>query len=121
MQPSPAMGWDNKEQASFLNRCKSDICLALAVIHHLCIGKNLPFEKVASVLNNICTELIIEYVPKSDPKVRAMLSTRKDIFDYYNQEAFENAMLQYFNLIKSTTVEGSDRILYHFQKSKQTT
>ena len=121
MQPSPAMGWENKEQASFLNRCKSDLCLALAVIHHLCIGKNLPFEKVASVLSDICSELIIEYVPKSDPKVRAMLATRKDIFDHYNQEAFENAMLQYFNLIKSASVEGSDRILYHFQKSKQTT
>lgn len=115
-QPSPAMGWDNKEQTSFFSRKQFDLGFALALIHHLTIGKNIPFEMVASLFAKYTQQLIIEFVPKSDPKVTGMLSTREDIFSNYTIEEFEHAFSSYFTIIKKEPIEHSERTLYLMQK-----
>jgi ribosomal protein L11 methylase PrmA len=116
-QPTPATGWNNAEQFSFLKRAKFDLGLALALVHHLAIGKNVPITMIAELLSNCCKTLVIEFVPKDDPKVLEMLSTRKDIFDSYTQDSFENSFLAYFTILKKETVEYSNRILYLMQKN----
>ncbi len=45
--PSPAIGWENEERMSFLERGPADAVFALALIHHLAISNNLPFGKIA--------------------------------------------------------------------------
>lgn len=116
IHPSPATGWINLEQSSFTGRMKYDLCLALAFIHHLCIGKNLPFEKLASFFAVICGQLVIEFVPKSDPKVQLMLETRKDIFEYYTQDQFEIIFSKFFEIQNKTLIKGSERSLYLMKK-----
>ena len=51
--PSPAIGWENNERMSFLERGPADTVLALALIHHLAISNNLPFVKIASFFRKI--------------------------------------------------------------------
>ena len=46
--PSPSLGWHNEERSSFLERCNVDVVLALALIHHLSIANNVPFEMSAT-------------------------------------------------------------------------
>ncbi|MFN5136369.1 MAG: hypothetical protein ACK5DG_13735 [Chitinophagaceae bacterium] len=115
-QPTPATGWNNAEQISFLNRYKFDLGLALALVHHLAIGKNVPLTMIAELLRNCCKTLIIEFVPKDDPKVQEMLSARKDIFNKYSKEDFELAFSEYFSIIKKATIPHSNRTLYLMQK-----
>ena len=42
------LGLMTKERASFVERCNADLVMALALIHHLAIGNNVPLERIAS-------------------------------------------------------------------------
>lgn len=115
-QPSPAMGWENKEQPAFINRKQFDLSLALALIHHLVIGKNLSFEQTATFFAQRSNWLIIEFVPKDDPKVQQMLGTKKDIYATYDQASLEQAFATEFTIVKQQPLPHSQRILYLMKK-----
>lgn len=114
--PSSAIGWANEERKSFWQRAKVDVVLALALIHHLAIANNLPFENIAEMLSKISKFLIIEFVPKDDSKVKILLSTREDIFDRYSEEEFEKVFGKYFEILETDKVVGSKRIIYFMKK-----
>jgi hypothetical protein len=110
--PSPNIGWSNRERMSLLERGPTDTVLCLALIHHLAISNNLPFGMIAEFLNTICHSLIIEFVPKSDPQVQRLLATREDIFSDYTEPAFEDAFRRYFTEQASAAVADTGRTLY---------
>lgn len=110
--PSPGIGWANEERPSFGERRSADVVMALALIHHLAISNNLPFEMIASYFSRLCKYLIIEFVPKSDSQVKRLLTTRKDIFDKYNQSDFEKLFSEFFEITEKVHVGESERTLY---------
>lgn len=114
--PSPAIGFHNQERAAFHDRIKTDLVAALALVHHLVIGKNISLPVLADYFNSIAPELIIEFVPKEDEKVQHMLKTRPDTFPDYTISVFENLFLQYFEVISKKEVPGTHRILYHMKR-----
>ena len=114
--PSPAIGWMNEERKAFFSRTKADVCLALALIHHLAIAKNISLQQLASFFASICNTLIIEFVPKEDPKVQGMLQWRKDIFTAYTEEKFEEAFALHFLLEQKIIVTGSQRNMFVYRK-----
>ncbi len=114
--PSPGMGWMNTERAAFFQRKSFDLCMALALIHHLAIAKNISFEQLASFFAEICKDLIIEFVPKTDPKVAGMLQWRKDIFEDYTEDNFKAAFEKLFILKQKTGIPGSERTMFVYQK-----
>jgi len=110
--PSPGVGWAGEERSSLEKRGPADTALALALLHHLAISNNLPFEEIAEYLARLCRSLVIEFVPKDDPQVERLLVTRKDIFDRYTREHFERAFQTLFTVERSETIAGSGRTLY---------
>ncbi|HEY2349201.1 MAG TPA: hypothetical protein VGH64_09305, partial [Puia sp.] len=82
---TPAIGWDNEERDAFYPRAKADLCMALALIHHLAIGRNIGFMQMAKTFSQIAPWLIIEFIPKSDTKIALLLQNRTDIFENYNE------------------------------------
>jgi len=114
--PSPAIGWENRERASWIERGPVDAVLALALIHHLAISNNVPFDKIAHFLDGICSWLIIEFIPKEDSQVQRLLSTRKDIFGNYTQQRFEQSFSQFFLVQKKVEVKESKRTIYLMKK-----
>ncbi|MDY0027420.1 MAG: hypothetical protein RBR58_00245 [Candidatus Humimicrobiaceae bacterium] len=116
INPSPAIGWENKERLSLIERGPADTVFALALIHHLAISNNLPFYKIADFFSSICKWLIIEFVPKDDSQVQRLLSTRKDIFPCYTKQNFEYEFCQYFNIKRIEKIKDSRRTLYLMQK-----
>lgn len=111
--PTPAIGWDNQERNSILDRIgEVDTIMALAVIHHLCIGKNIPLTLLASFFAKHCEYLIIEFVPKSDEKVKMLLQHREDIFDIYSLESFIEIFSTHFDILQKTTLLPTDRVLF---------
>ena len=113
--PSPGLGWGLEERNSFIERGPADTVLALALIHHLAIGNNVPLPQLASFFARICRWLIIEFVPKSDPQVGRLLQVREDIFPGYTQEDFEAVFSTQFDLISREDIQDSGRNLYLFK------
>lgn len=116
--PSPDIGWQNQERLSFMERGPADAIFALALIHHLAISNNLPFDRIAEFFSKICNSLIIEFVPKSDSQVQRLLSTREDIFFDYTQDMFEREFKKYFVIEDSAAIKDSKRILYLMHNMK---
>lgn len=114
--PSPGIGWQNRERRSLIERGPCDTALALALVHHVAIGNNLPFNLIVDFLAGICRTLIIEFVPKSDSQVQRLLATREDIFPDYTREAFEQTFGRGFTVVDSTPVRGSERTIYLMEK-----
>lgn len=110
--PSPALGWAHQERESFLGRAPVDVTLALALIHHLAIGNNVPLPQLAHFFARTARHLVIEFVPKEDSQVQKMLSSRKDIFTDYTREGFERAFTEKFEIVQSVALTGSLRTLY---------
>jgi len=110
--PSPDLGWDHAERASFLGRGPVDAVFALALIHHLAISNNVPLSRLAGFFARAGRWLIIEFVPKSDSQVKRLLATREDVFPDYTQEGFEAVFGGLFEIVAVENVEGSERILY---------
>ncbi|MDP4261562.1 MAG: SAM-dependent methyltransferase [Bacteroidota bacterium] len=118
-KPSPAIGVNNEERSSFITRSKFDLLLALALIHHLAIGKNIPFEMVADLFRRMGKQLIIEFIPKEDDKIKLLLSRKKDIYPGYNEVNFIKAFGKYFSIIDKKIIPGSGRILFLMQRHEE--
>lgn len=114
--PSPSIGWNNLERKSLFSRKKPDVIMALALIHHLVISNNIPFEYIASCFSNLASQLIIEFVAKEDSQVQKLLSTRDDIFSNYTEKQFETEFLKYYSKFQKFPISGTKRIIYLFQR-----
>lgn len=114
--PSPAIGWNNAERTSFNERIKGDMVFALALVHHLAIGCNVPLHLIASWLLPTGKYLLIEFVPKADEKVQLLLQNREDIFDNYTIADFETAFLQHYKILLQQKINGTERTLYLMEK-----
>src|SRR5450631_76576 len=114
--PSPAIGWGNQERTAFLTRTRTDCCLALALIHHLAIGRNVGFDQMAELFSTIAPWLIIEFIPKSDPKISLLLQNRVDIFEDYNETSFTNAFAERFTVVRRQPLTNTSRIMYLMQR-----
>jgi ribosomal protein L11 methylase PrmA len=110
--PSPSIGWSNKERLSLIERGPCDLALMLGLIHHIAISNNVPLIQIANFLSQICCYLIIEFVPKDDSQVQRLLRFRKDIFQDYDEKNFEIAFLNYFSILKREKIVDSKRTIY---------
>lgn len=113
--PTPGLGWENRERKSFIQRGPVDTILALALIHHLAISNNVPLQKIAQLLHSLCHSLIIEFIPKEDSQVKRLFTTRDDVFPYYTIDCFEKEFSQYFTIVDKKSIEQSSRTLYHMK------
>lgn len=116
--PSPGIGWMNQERASFLERGQCDLALGLALIHHLCIGNNLPMDYVAQFFRKLSSHAVIEFVPKEDSQVQRLLSSREDIFPQYRLEYCIQTFRKYYAHLETYPVGDSLRTLLYFRDSK---
>jgi len=110
--PSPGIGWENKERMSLKERGPADAVFALALVHHLAISNNVPFSRIAGFFSDICRWLIIEFIPKADSQVERLLTTREDIFPDYTRQEFEQEFSRYFTIDDSADIRESQRKLY---------
>src|SRR5690606_11434238 len=97
-------------------RCKVDMVLALAIIHHLVIGRNVQLQQIAETLNTLTQYLVIEFVPKEDKKVKQMLLHRKDIFTSYTEKNFEDIFGYFFEILQKVKIKDTERLLFLMKK-----
>ncbi|QNK63106.1 hypothetical protein H7F33_00845 [Pedobacter sp. PAMC26386] len=115
--PSPGLGWNNQEKSPLLQRLNGDMLMALALIHHLCLSRNLPIPFVAQLFSTMTSRFaIVEFVPKSDPKSKLLLQHKGDIFEDYTEECFLNSFKGYFKLVSCYEFDNSLRKLFLWEK-----
>jgi hypothetical protein len=56
--------------------------------------------------------VVLEWVPKGDPKVDVLLSTREDVFADYTRETLVAAIDRHFETRSVTALPESDRELF---------
>jgi ribosomal protein L11 methylase PrmA len=114
--PSPNLGWAGHERNSLEARGPVDVILALALVHHLAIGNNVPFEDVAAYFARLGRQAIVEFVPKEDSQVRRLLASRRDVFQRYDLDGFEAAFAPFFEIQEKETISGSSRTLFRLRR-----
>jgi SAM-dependent methyltransferase len=110
--PSPGIGWAGRERRSLLDRADPDVVLALALVHHLAITRNVPLSMVLGLFADLAPWAVVEFVPKEDAMVRRLLSSRRDVFPDYTLEGFRAAAKERFEVIAEGPIEDSRRVLY---------
>jgi hypothetical protein len=113
--PSPGIGWANAERAPLLERADADVVMALALVHHLAIGRNVPLPMLGDLLARIAPNLIIEWVPKEDPMVQRLLAAREDVFSSYSLDRFRAAFASNFDVLEEAPISDSQRILFRMR------
>lgn len=86
--PTPNLGWRQSERKGLNERAPADGLIALAIIHHMCIGQNIPLAEAVRWLLQLAPVGIVEFVPKDDPMVKQLLAVREDIFEDYQEDVF---------------------------------
>lgn len=115
--PSPNQGWSESERKGLAARAEADALLALAFVHHLAIGRNVPLDRVVDWLVAAAPIGVVEFVPKADPMIGRMLRLREDIFNDYTEEHFLAAVARRARIVKSEIVSASGRRLVWYDRS----
>lgn len=114
--PSPASGWALQERRSLTERGPAPVVMALALIHHIAIGCNVPLANLSAFLASIGSELVIEFVPKDDPQTQTLLEARDDIFPDYTLDGFRAAFGKRFQLLDEAAIADSRRTLFRMRR-----
>jgi len=88
-------------------RLKCDLVLALAIVHHLTLGKGLSLEPVVSQLAGLAEKhLVMEFVPKEDPLILRepqffqAYCSNPGSFSWYTEQNWLKALGRYFSRIE---------------------
>ena len=110
--PSPGLGWASSERRSLLDRAAADAVLALALVHHLAISRNVPLPMLVDLFASLARWAVVEFVPKEDPMVRRLLATREDVFPDYTLDGFRAAATTRFEVVDQRAIDESPRVLF---------
>jgi SAM-dependent methyltransferase len=114
--PSPGLGWANAERRSLADRADADVVLALALVHHLAIARNVPLAEIGRLFARLAPHAIVEFVPKEDSMVQRLLATREDVFPEYTLEGFRRAVGSAFEIVEEVPIAGSVRVLFRLRR-----
>ncbi len=117
-RPTPAAGWENRENASFLSRCDGhfDTVMMLAVLHHLLLRNQIPMDRIAALCSSLTTRnLILEWVPATDPKFQELLRGRDAIYEHITEAAFREAFARHF-VVCDELVLANGRTMLHLRR-----
>lgn len=110
--PTPGMGFLNRERESFLDRARSDCVFGLALVHHLMVTGNLPAASVRELFATLTRKYaVVEFVPGDDPMFKELLKRRVGPMEAPTLEKFKAEMARDFELLREEAVPGAERTL----------
>lgn len=116
VNPTPSFGWCLKQFPSAIERLRSDMTLALALMHHLVFTQWQNFERIAELFDCFTNKwLLIEFIPRDDEKSRLLLARKEDTYDWYTFENFIKVMENKYNKIEvfESFPQGRKLVLCH--------
>jgi SAM-dependent methyltransferase len=120
-RPSPAIGWRNRECASFLDRAAGhfDLVMMLAVVHHVLVTERVPLQDLLALADELSREFVlIEFVAPADPMFQRIVRGRDELYSHFSPAWFEAAAQSRFELVRSAKIDGLHRWLYLFRRRR---
>jgi ribosomal protein L11 methylase PrmA len=114
-RPTPAMGWNNREWPSFLDRARGafDAVFMLAVVHHMLVTERVPLDAILDLAAGLTTHLLaIEFVSPEDSMFQRLVRGREDLFRGLDAARFEMACRRRFDILETQHLDGATRWLY---------
>ncbi len=112
--PSPNRGWRGVERSAFTARSHPDLVLALALIHHLVITRNVPISEFVAFLADAGADVVVEFPGPDDPMVQRLLRNKREgIHDDYTVDGFEAALADRFDVRRREVLPSGTRVCYH--------
>lgn len=110
---SPALGWRGLERKPLPERGRPRLTLCLALVHHLAIARNIPFEELIGWLRELETAVVIEFATREDPMVQRLLAAKREgTHADYDRSPFERVLEHSFAVERSEELSSSTRVLY---------
>lgn len=109
---SPAQGWLGLERQALGERLCADSMLALALLHHLVIGRNIPLPAVVDWLLDVAPQGVIEFVDKTDPQIARMLRFREDIFPGYDLKHLHEVLERRAKVVRECRISQSRTLIW---------
>ena len=111
--PSPALGWRGVERRTLTERGTPDLTLALALIHHVSIGGNVPVREFLDWLRSLDSRLVIEFPMREDPLVQRLLARKREgTHPDYERSFFERALSELVRCRRHRELASGTRVLY---------
>lgn len=115
--PSPGLGWALRERAPLADRVRPDLVLALALIHHLVIGRAIPVPAVVDHLAALAPEVVLEVPHRRDPMVQRLLAPKPPgTHDDYHEDRIARAVGARFVVLAEEVLPGAERTLLHLRR-----
>lgn len=110
---SPGLGWRALERKTLLERGRPDLVLALALVHHLAIGSNVPLKEVVAWLAELGAALVVEFPTHADPMVQKLLAPKREgLHADYERGFFERCLHEAFDVHRTEELTSGTRGLY---------
>jgi len=118
-RPTPALGWNNAENPSFLERSRGafDAVFMLALMHHLVVTDQIPLAKVFDLAAQLTRRyLVIEYVAPEDPQFQRISRGRDALYRELSPGHFEATAATLFRIVEQVDTGNHGRRLYLMEK-----
>lgn len=112
-RPTPAMGWENGETDSFLDRARGrfDCVLMLALLHHLMVTERIPLERIFQLAEELTTNLlIVEFVSPQDPQFALLARGREALYQDVSLPSFEAAAGRHYEILERAAISATREI-----------
>lgn len=114
VNPSPSQGWRGSERENLVARGRPDALLAVAVVHHIAIARNISLDEIVTLLTTLAPEGIVGFVPHTDSRAQALFRGREDIFRAYTLDNFVSLLQSRARIVRQQPIPGSGRVLISF-------
>ena len=111
--PSPGLGWRHHARQTLEARSRPDLILALALIHHLSIGRNIPLPEVVAWFASFEADVVIEFVAPQDAMVAQLVRNRDARASGYTQDRFEACVAEHFVIAETERLQSGTRTMYY--------
>lgn len=114
-RPTPAVGWENREVASFLDRTASrfDCILMLGLLHHLLVTERATLPMLAALLHRLNPRtVILEWVDPKDRKFRQLAGLNEALYSHITATQLESCLQDKFRLTEKLHLPCATRSMY---------
>jgi hypothetical protein len=112
--PSPRLGWRGLERKALLDRGRPDLVLALALVHHMAIGANVPVREFVNWLAELGAAVVVEFPAREDPMVQKLLAPKREgLHPDYERAYFERCVGEAFDIRRTEWLASGTRTLYY--------
>lgn len=112
LYPAPQSGWRAQEFPSAPVRFRSEMAMALALVHHLAITQIQTFDRIVLTLSEYTDKwLLTEFVPLEDPRSQELLLTNRRDMAWYSLDGFLSALKKEFKKVQTFPSHPQGRVL----------